>query len=147
MKFGRVIESIVIERSITDVFAFVSDLTGDPLWFRGVREVRVVSDVDRGAGTEYEQVTRLFGWRFTARVRMTEYEPPHHAALESVRSATPFRAVYRFEPLDDGRATRYTLDATVAGSSAYAFLGPLFLPLLRRGTRSRLRGLKRLLEQ
>lgn len=146
MRPGRVRESVVIQRSIEDVFAFVGDLTRDPQWFRGVREVRVVSGVQLGAGAEYEQVTRLFGWPFTARVRMVEYRPPYYAALVSVRSATPFRAVYRLEPLDGGRATRYTLDATVAGASFYRFLGPLFLPLLRRATRSRLHDLKRLLE-
>lgn len=147
MRAGRVTESVDIEHPIAEVFAFVSDLTRDPQWFRGVREVHVVSDVDIGAGAEYEQVTRLFGWAFTARVRMIEYDPPHHAMLVSVRSPTPFRAVYRLEPLRDGTATRYTLDATVTGSGFYRLFGPLFLPLLRRATRSRLGGLKRLLEQ
>ncbi len=147
MKFGRVTESVEIERPISEVFDFVADLTRDPQWFRGVREVRVLSTVERGAGTEYEQVTRLFGWPFIAHVRMTEYEPPHRAVLESIRSATPFRAEYRLGQLNGGRSTRYTLDATVAGSSFYRLFGPVFLPLLRRATRQRLGGHKRLLEQ
>jgi hypothetical protein len=145
-RYGRVVEQVVIERPIETVFAFVADLTHDPQWFRGVREVRVVSTVDSGVGAEYEQVTSLFGRRFVALVRMTEYQPPHRAALVTVRSATPFTAVYTFDPLDGGRATRYTLDASVTGAGLYRAFGPIFLPLLRRATRSRLRGLKRVLE-
>ena len=143
---GRVRAAVVIDRPVAEVFAFVADLRHDPQWFRGVHEVRVVSSMDSGVGTEYEQVTRLFGVSFVARVLMTEYEPPHRAALLALRSGTPFRAVYTFEPLDSGRSTRYTLDADVSGAGLYRLLGPLFLPLLRRATRSRMRGLKRVLE-
>jgi hypothetical protein len=131
---------------VAEVFAFVADLTHDPQWFRGVHEVRVVSATASGVGTEYEQITRLFGWLFTARVLMTEFDPPRRAALRSLRSATPFLATYLFDPIDGGRGTRYTLDAEVSGAGFYRLFGPLFLPLLRCAARSRLLGLKRLLE-
>jgi len=142
---GTVSVDVTINRPRDEVFAFVGDLTHDPLWFRGVRMSRVVSDVPSGLGTEYEQVTRLFGVPFTARVVVTAYDPPRLIALRSIRSATPFEAVYR---LDDtvGGGTRYTLDAVVSGAGLYRLFGPLFLPLLRRATAKRLAILKRVLE-
>jgi hypothetical protein len=142
---GRVRLSVEIDRPVPEVFDFVADLTHDPAWFRGVRSVRVVSAVQCGLGTEYEQTTRLFGWPFTARVVITEYDRPWRAALRSLRSATPFAATYLFEPLSGGR-TRYTLEAEVAGVGFYRLFGPLFLPLLRRATARRLLALKSLLE-
>jgi uncharacterized protein YndB with AHSA1/START domain len=137
---------IDIQRPVDEVFAYVADLTHDPEWFRGVREVRVVSAAHPGAGSEYEQVTVLFGRPFTARVRMLEYEPPRRASLCSLESATPFRATYSFEPLASGGGTRYTLDAEVSGTGLYRLLGPLFLPMLRQATQRRLVALKHLLE-
>jgi uncharacterized protein YndB with AHSA1/START domain len=141
---GQVTLDVVIERPLDEVFAFVADLTHDPQWFRGVLSSRLVSAVQEGPGAEYEQVTRLFGWPFVARVRVTEYDPPRRMALVTRRSATPFTAVYTFEPVAGG--TRYTLDATVVGAGFYRLFGPTFLPLLRRATRSRMLDLKRLLE-
>lgn len=142
---GTVSVGITINRPRDEVFAFVGDLTHDPQWFRGVKTSRVVSDVPSGVGTQYEQVTRLFGVAFTARVVVTAYDPPRSMALRSIRSATPFEAVYRLDEVD-GVGTRYTLDAVVSGAGLYRVFGPVFLPLLRRATAKRLAILKRVLE-
>jgi uncharacterized protein YndB with AHSA1/START domain len=142
---GTVSLAITIDRPRDEVFAFVGDLTHDPQWFRGVRASRVVSEVTSGVGTEYEQVTRLFGVPFTARVVVTAYDPPRSMTLRSRWSATPFEAVYRLDEVAGG-GTRYTLDATVSGAGRYRLFGPLFLPLLRWATAKRLAILKRVLE-
>jgi hypothetical protein len=105
----------------------------------------VVAGAEGPVGTEYEQVTRLFGRSFVARIRMTEDDPPHRAVLTAVRSATPFTASYTFEPVDPV-GTRFRMTATVATVGLYKLLGPLFLPLLRRQTRGYFGVLKRVLE-
>jgi uncharacterized protein YndB with AHSA1/START domain len=140
----QVVTEIVVDRPIGEVFAFVTDPRNDPQWWRGVREVRIVTSGDP-VGTEYEQVTHLFGQRFVARIGLTEHDPPHRAVLTAVRSAVPFTATYSFEPVDAGR-TRFRMTATVAVAGAYRLLGPVFLPLLRHRTRSYFRVLKHVLE-
>jgi hypothetical protein len=145
---GDVCISIDIERPVWDVWNYVTDLRHDVEWFHGVREVRVVSEVQTGVGTIYDQATRLFGWRFTARMQVTNYQPPSLMVLRALRSATPFVARYEFEELGTRPrpVTRYTLAAEVRGASAYRLLGPAFMPLLRGAVRRRLTALKLALE-
>jgi uncharacterized protein YndB with AHSA1/START domain len=140
----QVVTEVVVDRPTEEVFAFVTDPRNDPQWWRGVREVRIMTSGDP-AGTEYEQVTRLFGRRFVARIRLTEHDPPHRVVLTAVRSAVPFTATYSFEPVGAGR-TRFRMTATLAVAGSYRLLGPLFLPLLRLQTRSYFRVLKQVLE-
>jgi uncharacterized protein YndB with AHSA1/START domain len=136
---SHVVTEIDIARSVDEVFAFVTDPRNDPLWWRGVREVRVL------AGSEYEQVTRLFGRSFVARVKLSECEPPARAVLTAVQSATPFTATYTFESTDSG-GTRFRMTATVQIVGWYKAFGPLFLPLLRWQTRRYFGVLKDVLE-
>jgi uncharacterized protein YndB with AHSA1/START domain len=144
----QVVTEVVVDRSIDEVFAFVTDPRNDPRWWRGVREVRIVTrpaDPDDPVGTEYEQVTQLFGRQFVGRIRLTEHDPPHRATLTSVQSATPFVAIYTFEPMGAERA-RFRMTATVAVVGPYRLLGPLFLALIRRQTRIYFGVLKQVLE-
>lgn len=129
-----------------EVFAYVTDLRHDPKWYRGIEAVRVLSDVETGVGAIYEQRTKMFGRSFIAELEVTEYEPFHHMLLVARRSMIPFAAKYHFEPVDDWKATRYTLDATVTGSGLFRLLGPALAPLLRHATLRRMAELKRQLE-
>lgn len=143
---GNVHTEVVIRRPMREVFAYVTDLRHDPKWYRGIQAVRVLSDVETGVGAVYEQKTRMFGRSFVAELEVTEYEPFHHMQLVSRRSMIPFTATYTFAPVDDWKATRYVLDADVSGTGVYRALGPLFGPVLRHATQSRMKELKRQLE-
>jgi uncharacterized protein YndB with AHSA1/START domain len=143
---GSVRITVDIERPLAEVFAYVTDLRHDVNWFDGIRSVHVVSNVDYGVGAVFEQATSMFGWRFTSRLRVTEYEPPTRMVLVADKSMIPFRATYAFERTMHGIGTRFTLDATVHGAGIYRLLGPLFLPMLHAAVTRRFARLKRVLE-
>lgn len=142
----RVRFEVIIDRPVDEVFAYVTDLRNDIEWFQGIKSVHVTSIVDHGVGTEYEQDTFFLGWRFMSRHRVTEYIPPARMTLLAIKSATPFTALYLFEPVSDGRSTRFVLDAQVIGSSVYRYFGRWFIPLLVKAVDKRIAILKAVLE-
>jgi uncharacterized protein YndB with AHSA1/START domain len=121
--------SVDVSRPIAEVFALVSDPRADVRWWRGVREVRLLSG-DGGVGTEYEQRGRLLGLPFYNHLVVAEYAPPTRLALHTVKSHTPFEATYDLTELGTGR-TRFSMRAEVVGTGHFRLFGPLLPPLLR----------------
>jgi hypothetical protein len=138
--------AITINRPIDEVWEYVSDLRNDVQWFDGVRAVRPLSAVERGAGAELQVDAYLFGWRFTSRMRITDFVPPGRMTMLSSHSAITYSATYRLEPANEGNGTTFVLDALVIAGSYYRLLGPAFGPLLRVAVQRRFVVLKRVLE-
>ena len=138
--------AITIERPIGEVWEYVSDIRNDVEWFAGIKAVRTVSDVKREAGAELELDAHLFGWRFTSRMRITDYVPPGRMTMLSALSPINYSATYRLEPANDGTGTTFMLDALVIAGSYYRLFGPAFAPLLRAAVQRRFVVLKRVLD-
>jgi uncharacterized protein YndB with AHSA1/START domain len=68
-------QSIVIERPLEEVFAFVADPENDAQWTPMVTETRMTSEEPLGVGTRYEQSGRFLGRSFEMVFEVTEYEP------------------------------------------------------------------------
>lgn len=137
--------AVTINRPIQEVFDYVTDIPRETEWFTGMRAVRSLSHHGHGIGTEYEFGMRLWGYRFSSRMRVTDFAPPGRMTLLSIRSPITFSAMYSFEPLPDG-GTRVRLDAHVIGGSVYRLLGPAFLPMLRIAVARRFALLKQRME-
>lgn len=125
--------SVDVGRPVDEVFAFVTDPRNDIRWWRGVRTIEVLHG-DGGVGTEYAQRGRLFGLPFFNHLKVEELDPPHRMVMRTIRSLTPFVAVYTLTALDGGR-TRFAMTAEVAARGHFRLFGPLFAPLLRWLTR------------
>lgn len=138
--------AITINRPIDEVWDYVSDIRNDVEWFTGVKAVRTLSAVEHGVGAELEVDTHLLGWRFTTRLRITDFVPPGRMTLLSARSLIHYSATYRLEPANEGTGTTFMLDALVIAGGYYRLLGPAFVPLLRKAVQRRFTVLKQVLE-
>lgn len=138
--------AITINRPIAEVWEYVSDIRNDVQWFSGVKAVRPLSAVERGAGAVLQVDAHLFGWRFTSHLRITDFVPPGRMTMLSSHSAINYSATYRLEPANEGTGTTFMLDALVIAGSYYRLLGPAFAPLLRVALRRRFAVLKQVLE-
>jgi uncharacterized membrane protein len=131
--------SIVIQRPVEEVFAFVADGENDLRWRPGLLDVTRVSD------TAYKQgVKGPFGRRVDADYEWTSVEPNRRLEFRTI--AGPVRPTGRwdFAPAEDG-STRVTfrIDYEPRG------LGRLMSPMVARNMRSEvahLDDLKRVLE-
>jgi uncharacterized protein YndB with AHSA1/START domain len=68
-------QSVVIERPLEEVFAFLADPENDAQWTPVVKETRMTSEGPLGVGTRYEQSGHFLGRNFEMLFEVTEYEP------------------------------------------------------------------------
>ncbi len=130
--------SIVIERSIDEVFEYVSNVENMPRWVSGVSRVRLLSDkVKSGAkfSAEYAQGMRRAGIDF----KVVEFEPPTRFTTKSERGpfSFPFKGTMELRAVGD--ATEVTNNVETGPESIATRLGSLlFGPVLKRSIRKRL---------
>lgn len=134
-----------IERSIDDVFAYVSDPRNDPAWCRKVQSVEQVEGSGPGLGARYAVVHRPIPVRPPRRMdyACTGWLPPRSIEWREDDGTDVFLVTYELEVV--GSSTLFTQrdDARVGAPR-------LVHPILRRGIRHdiarQLRALKEVLE-
>jgi uncharacterized protein YndB with AHSA1/START domain len=139
--------SLDIDRSPSDVFAFVEDFQKMPEWYEAVRQVTVTTPASTGTGARFRMVRSLPGGLAHNDVEVASYERNGEVAFVSTSGPTPFRYHYRVEPVADG--TRLTLNGDISGDGLPGLaghLGGLAGRLFKQGMRTNLNELKRILE-
>jgi uncharacterized membrane protein len=94
--------SIIIQRPVSEVFAFVSDLTNGPQWQTGLVESRNQTKGLLGVGTKFASVRKFLGRKIEGLVEITEYEPNSKFVIKSASGMAPFEETYLFEPTSNG---------------------------------------------
>jgi uncharacterized membrane protein len=92
---------IVVERPISEVFAFLADFENIPKWNYYVLSVKKVSAGTVGLGTTYHQIRKTDEQKF----QITELEPPHHLAVKTLPGSHP-QLEMRFILQAEGTKTR-----------------------------------------
>jgi uncharacterized protein YndB with AHSA1/START domain len=130
--------SIVIDRPIDEVFAYVSNVENMPRWVSGVRKARLLSKkLKAGARFSAEYTEGLRNDRIEFQI--VEFDPPRRFVAKSERGpfSFPFRGTFEFRPVD--RGTEVTTDIDTGGESLANRLADLLLgPVVRRGLQHRL---------
>jgi hypothetical protein len=138
---------IDINRSATDVFAFVAEPRNMPCWYEAVERVAEVTPRTPTQGASYQITRSLPGARAHNIVEVTESTPNLTVTFESREGPTPFRYRYAVEP--NGDASRLTLDADISGAglpAPLAHLDGVATRAFKHGMQHNLEGLKRLVE-
>jgi uncharacterized membrane protein len=126
-----IVESIEINRSPEDVFAYVDDLSKHAEWQEQIVSVHVEADGPTHVGTRATDKRRLPGGARDITYEITEHDPPHTSSFRGING--PIRPVgtITVEPLDDGTRSKLTLELDLTGRG----LGVLFAPLARTAAR------------
>ena len=141
--------NIVIARPPPIVFAFAADLAQFGLWFPGVVAIRSEDDAPATTkGKRYrETVTLPLRGRRDIDITVVEAEPNRRLATEGDFPPLLPRMEMRFDPTEDGAATRFDWRMYSRGDSlaAAAMRGPA-RALMQGRARAGLARLKELLE-
>ncbi len=138
--------SIIIERPIDEVFAYVSNVENMSRWVSGVHKVRLLSDkVKSGAmfTAEYAEGMRTAGIDF----KVVEFEPPVRFATKSERGpfSFPFRGTMELRALGDTTEVTNNIETgpeSLAVRLANIFLGPILRKSFQRRLQEELQALK-----
>lgn len=135
--------SIVIDRPLADVFAYVADPHNTPKWRPSVLEV-TDAPTPIGVGSTFGEVVNFMG-RKTFGMRVTAFEPNQRIVMvaESGPSVRPTQT-YTFEPV--AVSTRLTVRADVRTGGPFRLMEPLFPRQFRSIWDQQLAALKRNLE-
>jgi uncharacterized protein YndB with AHSA1/START domain len=130
---GRFDVTVLIDRPIEEVFAFLADGENDPKFSSRVLEMKKETDGPVGVGTRYRSTVKDAGFKTQREFELTEFEPPTRIRWTE-RSKNPVvvpEGGYDLAPL--GAGTQVTLFNVLEG---HGFPGRLIAgPALRSATK------------
>jgi uncharacterized membrane protein len=141
-----IVDSIEINRTPEDVFAYYEDLAKHGEWQQQIVSVHIDTDGPTRVGSRATDKRRLPGGTREVSYEITEHDAPHKSSFRGVNGPIRPRGTVTVEPLDGGARSKLTLDFELEGKG----LGVLLAPLARANARKEIpkshRRLKELLE-
>src|SRR5687767_960263 len=108
-------DSIVIDRPIEEVFAYVADVTNDPAWHTDVLEARKTTEGPIGTGTVWHTRFKPSMAISEADIEVVSFEPNRVLAMTGVVGPMHPTLTYRFEPAEGGTTFTRRVQITVSG--------------------------------
>jgi uncharacterized protein YndB with AHSA1/START domain len=108
--------TVIVDRPIGEVFAFLADGMNEPAWRPGVTDVSHVAETGTAVGATFKQTMKGPGGRsIPGDYRITRYEQPTRLDFEVI--AGPARPVGRFDLREaaGGTEVTFTLDVKPRG--------------------------------
>lgn len=139
-------QSVVINRPVQDVFAFVAQdyPRTHPQWATSVKEFRQTSPGPMGVGTKIQSVREINGKPTSATVEITEYVPNQRLAWKE-QGESKGSGYLTFQSQNGGTKVDLMVDAEVAGFGRLA--GPMISRAMNKELESNLERLKGMLER
>ena len=138
----KVKHSIIIERPIDEVFAFVTDLHNETRWQPEIKLVTLEGSLQAGSTFREIRVTygRTYDWHF----RITEFDPPYRITIDTINGTARYTGSRIFEAVEGG--TEVTEIGELEMPRFLGVLNPLFSWLSQRPLRLAYSRLKKMLE-
>jgi uncharacterized protein YndB with AHSA1/START domain len=136
--------SIVINRPVEAVWAYVIDFEKGPLWNPAAIEMRLISEGPLRKGTTYVWVGQWLGRRMESTAEVTEFEPNRKWGYKVISGSFPGTALTTLEPVAGG--TRMTIRSEAEMGGFFKLAEPVMARMSRRQLEGMLANLKDLLE-
>src|SRR5436190_9141578 len=123
--------SVVIDRPVDEVFAYVADMTNNPAWEGNFLSAERTTEGPIGIGTVFTCELKVPGRRVTSRIELTGFEPGRRIAFrgDQPASARPVGSI-TFEPAGGG--TRVTTLPRPELGGVFRVMEPLMAGYVRR---------------
>ncbi|MBI1997386.1 MAG: SRPBCC family protein [Deltaproteobacteria bacterium] len=111
----KVEHSIVVPRSVDEVFSFLSNFEHDPHWQTGILEAKQTPEGVTLVGTTIRQVRKFLGRRLDYTGEVIDYEENKKIWVKSISGPYPFEGGYALEPVDGGTKVTFLLSVQPRG--------------------------------
>lgn len=108
MAGGRFGATVVIDRPIEEVFAFLADGENDAKFSARVLEIAKTTDGPPGVGTVYASTVKDAGVKFKREFKLTEFEPPTKIRWAEVSTGPVVTPEGGYDLAPSGDATQLT---------------------------------------
>lgn len=136
--------SMVINRPVEAVFAFLCNAENDPKWASGSIEVKKMSQGPIGVGTTWRSTGKFLGQRMESQSEVTEYEPNRKYAAKVKAGSIPFECRVTFERVGGGTQVNIAFEGEP--DSFFKLTEPLLLSMAKRQFETDFAHLKDLME-
>jgi len=140
----KVETSVVINRPIGEVFAFVTNPENSPQYESGVHEAKKTSKGPMGVGATWQEVRQFMGRRIESTNEVTAYEPNKKFSFKSTSGPFPVEGGYIFEQVEGG--TKVTVTGQGETGGFFKLADPLVARMVKRDLETANANLKDLLE-
>jgi uncharacterized protein YndB with AHSA1/START domain len=130
---GRFETTVVIDRPIEEVFAFLADGENDPKFSPRVLEIAKTTDGPTGVGTIYASTVKDAGVKTKREFKLTEFEPPTRIRWTEVSKNLVTAPEGGYDLAQEGSGTRVTLHNVLEGHGLGKLIAPLALRSARKG--------------
>jgi uncharacterized protein YndB with AHSA1/START domain len=144
---GRFGASVVIDRPIEEVFAFLADGENDPKFSPRVQQIAKTTDGPPGVGTRYASTVKDAGMTTQRKFEYTAFEEPSRIrwAERSKNAVTAPEGGYDLAPAGEGK-TELTFFNVLEGHGFGKLIAPLALSSARKGAGDFARSIKAAVE-
>jgi uncharacterized membrane protein len=126
-----IVDSIEINRTPADVFAYYEDLAKHGEWQQQIVSVHLETDGPTRVGSRATDTRRLPGGTRDISYEISEHDAPHTSSFRGVNGPIRPLGSVTIEPLDGGARSKLTLAFELKGHG----VGVLFAPLARANAR------------
>ena len=137
--------SVVINRPIGEVFAYVSEIENEPQWQSGVVEAHKDSQEPLAVGHRGTEVRQFLGRRMESTYEITAYEPDTKFGFKVVSGPIPMEGGYTLQSVEGG--TRVTLAVQGEAGGFFKLAETMVGRMARRQIQADFDNLKDLLEE
>ncbi len=140
---------IIIDKPVSEVWDFVSDIENMDKWVNGVRDPKPISGGEWGVGSTFESGYEYAGKTHRITYEITEFDPPCLISMRSTSGPFPFEGWTELSEEKDGTLVVNTIDAKPTNTFLtiwFALLGVVLRMMMRIQLRKELTLLKAGLE-
>jgi uncharacterized protein YndB with AHSA1/START domain len=130
---GRFEATVVIDRPIEEVFAFLADGENDPKFSSRVLEIAKTTGGPPGVGTVYASTVKDAGMKTKREFRLTEFQAPTRIRWTELSKNLVTAPEGGYDLAREGSATRVTLHNVLEGHGPGKLIAPLALRSARKG--------------
>jgi len=124
--------TVLIDRPIDEVFAFLANGENDPKFSPRVLEIARTTDGPAGVGTVYASTVKDAGMKTKREFRITEFEPPTRIRWTEQSKNVVMAPEGGYDLAPEGDGTRVRIYNVLEGRGIGKLLAPLALRAARR---------------
>ena len=128
-------ESIEIDRTPEDVFAYLDDVERHGEWQEQIVTVEPQDDGPLRVGSRVKETRRVPGGDRTMTYEVTEHKPPRQSSFRVLDGPIRADGTISIEPIGDGSRSRLTITIDFTG---HGLAGKILLPVARAQARKQI---------
>jgi uncharacterized protein YndB with AHSA1/START domain len=129
---GRFEATVVVDRPIEEVFAFLANGENDPKFSPRVLQIAKKTEGPPGVGTVYASTVKDAGVQTTREFKLTAFEPPTRIRWAEVSKNMVTASEGGYDLVSEGSATRVTLHNVLEGHGVGKLIAPFALRAARK---------------